>query len=313
VNRTTRVGVAGLPRSGTSWLGRTLSLAEGLTYYREPDNFDHVPGASPRFRFLYLPAGSDDAEYRRHMERALSGAIATHFTMNQDPGPLLRRLPKRWWSIGDHAPVLFLRGSEGLVKLVHSNLALDFLLERFPEMRQVYIVRHPCGQFASWRRQGWTPTPERLVQDTRLMEDHLAPFADHIRRADGFWAKAGVWWGAVNHVVHRQTLQRPTRIIVAFEWLCAAPEDHYRQLYDRLGLVWTDATDRFLRESNRRGKSGKGADRPYSLVRDTSQQATRWKQEVDAAEIAECRAAAEPFDLPYYPDFEPEPWGPSWS
>lgn len=310
MTRRTRVAVAGLPRSGTSWLARGLSLAEGLTYYREPDNHDHVPGASPRFPFLYLPAGADDAEYRQHMQRALSGEVATHFTMSQDPGPLLRRLPKNWWPMADHAPLLFWRGSEGLVKLVNSNLALDFLLEHFPATRQVYIVRHPCGQFASWRRQGWTPKPERLLEDARLVADHLASLEDHIRSAEGFWSKAGAWWGAVNRIVHRQSQKRPERLVVTFEWLCAAPLAHYRQLFDRLGLQWTVAAEHFLQESNRPGKD-KG--KPYSLVRDASQEATKWKREVDAADIAACRAAAEPFELPYYPNFEPEPSAPSWS
>lgn len=303
--------VAGLPRSGTSWLARGLSFAKGLTYYREPDNDDHVPGAQPRFRHLYLPAGSHDEEYRAHMERTFSGQVATHFTLSQDPGPLLRRLPKTWWPIGDRAPALFCRGRDGLVKLVNSNLALDFLSERFPDTRQVYIVRHPCGQFASWQRQGWTPKPERLLEDPRLLEDHLAPVADHIRNARGFWEKAGVWWGAVNRVVNRQSEQRPERLVLTFEWLCAAPLDHYRTLYDRLGLEWTAASEQFLQESNR--PTTKGDKQPYSLVRDASHEATKWKREVGADDIAACRAAVEPFELPHYPDFEPVASAPSWS
>ena len=44
------VVVAGFPRSGTSWLAKGLSFAPGFTYYREPDNFNFVPGAEERFR-----------------------------------------------------------------------------------------------------------------------------------------------------------------------------------------------------------------------------------------------------------------------
>ncbi len=37
--------VVGFPRSGTSWLAKCLSFAPDFTYYREPDNFNFVPGA----------------------------------------------------------------------------------------------------------------------------------------------------------------------------------------------------------------------------------------------------------------------------
>jgi hypothetical protein len=71
------VVVAGFPRSGTSWLAKGLSFAPGFTYYREPDNFNFVPGAEERFTNLYLTAEHDDAAYRRLMTRAAAGEVAT--------------------------------------------------------------------------------------------------------------------------------------------------------------------------------------------------------------------------------------------
>lgn len=300
MQRRTDIVVAGMPRSGTSWLARGLSFADGLTYYREPDNHDHVAGASPRFPFLYLPAGARDAEYLAHMQRALTGRIATPFTMSQDPGPWLGRVDKRWWWLGERIPALFGRQPRCLVKLVNSNLALDFLAEHFPAARQVYIVRHPCGQFASWQRQGWQPKPERLLEDPRLVADHLAPFEELIRSADGFWPKAGALWGAVNTVAHRQAQKRPKRLLLTFEWLCDDPIAHFRSLYEQLGVAWNESVERFLRQSNRGGKN-----KPYSLVRNSAHEATKWKDEVARNDVAACRAVVEAFGLPFYPGFEP--------
>ena len=32
-----RIAVVGMPRSGTSWLAKALSLCDGVSYYFEPD------------------------------------------------------------------------------------------------------------------------------------------------------------------------------------------------------------------------------------------------------------------------------------
>mgnify|MGYP002634593654 CR=1 FL=1 len=295
--------VAGVARSGTSWVAKGLSFAKGYTYYREPDNFDYVPGAREGFDWLYLPAApgpaTNDLGYRAHMERALTGRLATAFVMREDPGPLFARLDPRWRILGEKIPLLWFRRPGRLVKLVRSNLALDWLAARFPEMRQVYVIRHPCGQYASWRRLGWTPHPERLLASPELIRHHLAPHVERLRTASSFWERAGAWWGAINSVVYRQLHRCPQRFIVQYEWLCQDPNARFRELYRLLGLEWTAGADAFLTHANQGGD-----EHPYSLLRDAAQRPGRWKQELTEAEVRECRLAAAPFDLPYYPDLQ---------
>lgn len=301
-----RIIVAGMPRTGTSWLAKALSHAPRFTYYREPDNWEHVDGAEPYFPRLYLPSGSDDGNYRLLMERALNGKLATGFTMIQDPGPLLNRLPRRWRRRVNWPPILYLRKRHVLVKLVYSNLALDWLHEHFPEAQQVYVMRHPCGQFASWQRLGWTPDPHELLESEPLVHDYLEPFAALIRSARTFWEKAGALWGATNLVVAKQRERRPARVILQFEWLCEDPLSRFRSLYNRLDLAWTPAARHFLEQHDRRD------DRSYSMQRRSREEIDRWRSELSARDIEECRRFAEPFGLPFYPDFQPTPRDPLW-
>ena len=84
--------VAGFPRSGTSWLAKSLSFARGFTYYREPDNVDQVPEAEERFRNLYLTRDRDDVAYRRLMTRAFCGRLGTRHNKIEHPGPLITAL-----------------------------------------------------------------------------------------------------------------------------------------------------------------------------------------------------------------------------
>lgn len=292
--------VSGFPRSGTSWLAKCLSFAPGFTYYREVDNYEFVPGAEERFANIYLTAEHDDDAYRRLMTRAAAGEVATARTLRQNPGPLLKHLRGPGRALGERFPILFLRKRHVLLKLVYANLNLDWISANLPHARQVCVLRHPCGQFDSWKRLGWEPRPERLLENPRLVADHLAPFADLIRAATDYWERAGALWAATVYVMHRQTPPGSPRLLVSYEWLCGDPVTRFEQLYAHLDLTWTPEAARFIRASDDEDDS-----RTYSLTRPTAKQIDKWKERLSAGEIDACRRFVEPFGLPYYPGFEP--------
>jgi hypothetical protein len=292
--------VAGFPRSGTSWLAKCLSFAPGFTYYREVDNYEFVPGAEERFANLYLTADHDDDAYRRLMTRAAAGEVATARTLKQNPGPLLKPFRGPGRALGERYPFLFLRKRHVLLKLVYANLNLAWLSANLPHARQVCVLRHPCGQFDSWQRLGWEPRPARLLENARLVADHLSPFVELIRAADGFWERAGALWGATMYVLHRQTRADAGRIVVAYEWLCGDPVARFQDLYRRLDMTWTPAAERFIR-----GSDAEGDQATYSMTRPTAKQIDKWKRRLAATDVAACRRFVDPFELPYYPGFEP--------
>jgi hypothetical protein len=311
---TRRLLVAGMPRSGTSWLAKALSLADGFTYYREPDNPEHVSGAKPYFRSLYLSREMSDPGYESHIARALDGRIATPFTLAENLPLSLRRCTTVLSKIPlldrlgvQLSRIVTPRPKNVLAKLVFANLTLERLAWRFPFAKQVYIVRHPCGQFESWKRQGWEPRPEKLLGCTALREDHLELFEPAIRSAETFWERAGAYWGAINYVIHRQSDGNHAQHRIQFEWLCEAPTERMRLLSETLRLNWNTAVERFLQRSNKNG-----SDLPYSLERDSRGQIAKWKQVLRRREIDECRKYVELFGIPLYPEFEPIPSEPSW-
>jgi hypothetical protein len=289
-------------------VAKTLSFAPGYTYYREPDNSDHVPGAQPWFRFRYLPAGTDDAAFAAHMGRALEGRITTPATMAEAPGPVLGHLPTRVRDvIGARLPALYFRKEGVLLKLIHCNLALEWIADAAPTARQVVVIRHPCGTFASWRRQGWAPDVKRLLDDERLVADHLAPYADLIERADGFWERAGAYWGAVTLVVTKQLERNGAWLPVQHEWLCQEPLERFKQLYAAAGLTWVDDAEEFLARADHGGDTA-----TQSMRRSSRAEIDKWKTEVEPVDQDACRRMVERFELPWYPDFSTAVEPPRW-
>ena len=64
---------------------------------------------------------------------------------------------------------------------------------------------------------------------------------------------------------------------------------------------WSPRAARFIRESD-----AEDDQRTYSLTRPTARQADKWKQRLTPDDVAACRRFVEPFELPYYPGFEPQ-------
>jgi hypothetical protein len=157
----------------------------------------------------------------------------------------------------------------------------------------------PFGRPGRWL--GWEPKPDRLLENPRLVADHLQPFEPLIRRAKGFWERAGALWGATVYVIHRQTTAESPRDIVAYEWLCGDPRARFQELYRRLDMEWTAPAERFTARAN-----GEGDAWAYSLTRVAAKQVDGWRPRLTQGEIDACRRFVEPFELPYYPDFEPE-------
>lgn len=305
-----QIVVSGLPRSGTSWTGKALSFASGFSYCREPDNSDYVSGAPAKeYWNLYVRAGDNHPVYGPHMERALMGKIANNFTMHEDYGPIVSRIPERFRSIAEYWPALYLRKPNVIVKLIRSSLALEWIADRFPGAHIISLLRHPVGQFESYLKQGWEPAdPAALLDDERLVADHLAPYADILRSADGFWERAGAFWGAINLVIYRQAQAGAAHNIVPFEWLCADAPTRMPELYKRIGLTWSKRSAAFVAP-----KEGTNDGAPYSLERNSRAQIDKWQKTVAQRDIDACRAFAEPFGLPIYANFDPWCAEPYWA
>ncbi len=163
-----RLFVAGVPRSGTTWVGQALGRTQGAVYVHEPDG-DHDPFAF-RARLGHrvapvLEADDDDRDY----ERLFTGAFAGGRYAGTWRDKIARRLyggtpvDDRWraWLGGSVSPTLRLvtqlavprvgvPGAEHvIVKSVRSELAMDWIVARFRP--QVLLVeRNPLNVLASW-------------------------------------------------------------------------------------------------------------------------------------------------------------------
>lgn len=281
--------LAGLPRSGSSWTGTLLATGAGMRYFREPFNAKWHRYAEP-FQFHYLRDGDANTRFDAYCRAAFEGRIGGP-AVEKHEWNLYRRYS--WWP------------GRVLIKEVHAVLALE-RIERLVHPRVVVIVRHPCALAASWLRL-WRERPDDpmwrgvddhisgLLQQQALLEDYLAPYVHVLQSAQTYLEKVGALWGAVYTVMLRQAANRPGWIVVTHEALSADPEGAFRSLFRQLDLQWTDLSDQRL-EKTTSSQSAK----PYATMRISSEESDKWRNELDAQQIAEVLQGARPFGIDLY-------------
>jgi hypothetical protein len=314
-----RILVVGAPRSATSWVEQAMREAPGTAGVGEPDNEDNFPFAIKAKkglgRYPVVTANSPPpADYVRLWEGAFRGgrhsAAPMPFT-----ALLLHRVAKRRTSVEGRtewsavrrwmleqsatlsAPSRSRRTDTIVVKSVFAPFALSWICERWGP-RLVLTTRSPLNTVASWRRLGWArpfakhpllaedPAPVLRRVSPRLELPPVPDLADSLGRLT--WEL-----GAITAVLHEVARQRPGTVILRHEELCADPIGRFREVFDRVGLEWSGAVERYLTGRDRAGT------RPYDTARIAAHEATRWQATLHGQEATHISDVAAGFGTPW--------------
>lgn len=293
--------LAGIARSGTTWIANALSHCEGATLVHEPDNdrhHVHAMAAKARLgRYPVLRPGDAAPAYARLFEAAFT-----------DPGPdprgdrrraVARRLvgddaeavnrvmadPDRAWPwrlraafLATTAPVPGPRPpGPRIVKTVHAPLATEWLVERLRPDAAFVVVRHPANVIGSWRDLGWDLDvfpwrSEALWGGDGTPAENPGPGAP-----EGF-AHRAAWMFALVANALVTAAERHGLAVVDHEDVIEAPAARLADLAGTLGLTWTDEAEAWVRE---RDQPGEG----YEIHRVAAQERGRWRSRLPGDEL----------------------------
>ena len=244
--------VTGLPRSGTSWVGKMLEASGEVVYVNEPLNPKHPPGRSPgvldgpvTHRFQYISA-EDDAAWRRAFADTLSLRYRVVPELRQNRSAYdLARMVKYATSFG----VGRLRGRRALLDDPYALFSTRWLVEEMG-CRAVVLVRDPVAFVGSWRTLGWTIHFHELLEQPALVRDHLGPYVDRMRALVGSpdWvARSALLWEMAYDVVDRSVRSLAGVQLISYESLVAEPMERFADLYGTVGLRWSEAAQSRVR------------------------------------------------------------------
>lgn len=271
--------VVGMPRSGTTWLGKTLGYAPEALYYHESG----APATEREFCektwAFYAVPGRDYDWIREKWDPIFRGKLV-HGAMWHNKIP--RRLRPGFRVVDKEVVPFFLT---------------EWLAEHY-NCEVLFIVRHPCGVAASYNALDWRGSM-MLWKDENTVKYHLAPYVDRMQEARTHWELVGVEWGARHKVMTDWLVEHPRWRCIRYEDLCRDPLKQFRELYEAFGLTWTNVAATRIEtdtssENPSKQKNLMNTQRVSSLVFD------RWRQKMSKDEIEQVRCFAEYFDLPWY-------------
>ena len=271
--------VTGLPRSGTSWVGKMLEASNEVVYVNEPLNPRHPPGRSPgvlnatvTHRFQYICADNESGWARAFEDTtALRYRLGAELRQNRS-GYDLARMAKYLWAFTSGR----VRGRRALLDDPFAVLATPWLVERIGAV-PVVLVRDPVALVGSWRKLGWTVRFHELLEQPLLVRDLLGPYVDEMRALVGSQddvAKISLLWRATYDIVDQARARDPRIHVVRYEDLASSPLTAFRALYDHFGLTWCDAVSERI-ETATSAKGGDNRSHVWSLRGGVSRTAFR--------------------------------------
>ena len=280
----TRILVSGLPRSGTTWLARTIAEAPGAIYVHEPDTIEVDPLAWVARRdlgfFPTLSPGDRADDYRLLWEFAFAGGWPERVRWPQwiRNGAAKRQLPfeLRAALLRFGARRIIARGpitEHQVVKSVFSVSTLEWLAEEF-HPTVIVTWRHPLNLVPSWQERGWPVHEYRIrpVVEARFGGTDVWPLP-----TEGD-VERFAWAACAESVLALETAaSHGDWIVVGHEQHCLDPLRAFETLFQHAHLQWTDRVADALLGTNRDGSG-------YETNRMWRDEPQRWRTRLSPSE-----------------------------
>jgi hypothetical protein len=250
--------LAGMARSGTTWLAETICSQLECRLIFEPFHPDLVPPYSGLEYQQYLRPHEESTRFQSFFEPLASG-----------------RMRNRWID----REVAYLRPGCRLIKAVRGSLVLGWIHARYPTLPLLLVVRHPCANVASFLRLGWSSDRdiESILAQRALVEDHVAEHMGTLERATHPHQRIAVLWCVVNLVPLRQ-LGREGLHRFYYEDLRDRPYETVPRVFEALRRPFDESVYGELDRASRTAK------RPSDFGR-RAQSTQRWRTELGDSRV----------------------------
>lgn len=300
--------VTGAHRTGTGWISRVLAKSPTpLCYVWEPFSPRHRPGALPvRFEryFQYVCA-----ENAGDLADALADTIALRYRPLAELRSLRNprdagRMARDWWVFSRERR----RGAAALLKDPIALFSSEWLADTF-DLDVVVLIRHPAAFAATIKTRQWRHSFQSFLDQPLLMRDFLAPYEEEIRHHAGAQRDivdhAAVLWKVLYSAVERFQERHPDWIYVRLEDLSRNTLPAFRELYDRLGLEWSDEVESYLRATSDERNLAVDMD-PGSVRRHSTAHSWSWQKLLTPGEIERVGVLTDPLWRRFYSEAD---WG----
>ena len=297
--------VTGAHRSGTTWVGKMLAADADTAYVSEPLNVLHRRGvfrAPVKHWYTYIN-NENESEY----------LPAFHDLLNFEYHTLLEirsiRSRKDFLRMGRDFHTFFIgnmHGQRALLKDPFAVFSAPWFAQKL-NCQVVITVRHPGAFASSLKRLNWSFDFRDLLAQPALMHDHLE--ADRVDmesiKPDDIIGQSALLWRMIYRFVHSTRSLFPDFKIVRHKDLSLDPIAGYKELYEALGLTFTEKVRKvILNASSPENPAELSKKKVHSVKLDSRANVDNWKKHLSADEITRIRKMTEDVSHLFYSDEE---------
>ncbi|WP_179131499.1 sulfotransferase [Candidatus Entotheonella palauensis] len=277
--------IASMPRSGSTWVGETLSQSPRAAYLHEPFTQTLRDEGAPGGTFQF-PLDAPPSCYPRV-------AAYLHHGLPKFRQGIVRQ-PKKWRLSDRHERQM-------VVKEVNA-LGLPWFLREF-QPHVIHLVRHPAAVSNSRSRLAWNESLQRMFLPETIQQHQ----AQWIEESGEPWLIAGAVHGLAVRLTSQILADYPNSIEVIYEDLCQDPMTEFKTLLDFCGLPMTDDVRQYIHANTNNEDGGREAS-PWGTSRDSAAMLERWMHELEPGHIAQIRKGFEAMNPGFYTG---DQWWPS--
>lgn len=296
----------GMPRSGTTWIGKIFDSHPDTLYRHEPDSWgllNSIPLMAPVERADEYASRIRDFCTRLPGMKMTKVAASTPIFPKSYYSPLRHQMFRlnvfavkaAAKMFGEQAVYNLIRaedmaGIRMVWKSIESLGRLGAIERAMRPCYGIHIARHPCGYAASVLRG---ESQRRFTSDVSASEDmglltlclDTATARQHGLTLESLKRMHPVerlaWrWVLFNTKAMQDIEGEPGCMTLRYEDLCRDPVGVAKQLFEFTRLPWNEQTERFVNQS-----TSKDVGRYYSVVKDPLKASSKWKDELSRADI----------------------------
>jgi hypothetical protein len=216
-------------RSGSTWIEEVISVSDKFRIMFEPFH-------------KYETAGLEHWEYRQYLERE----NRSEAFLRDAKRVLEGRVRSKW--IDQDNRVFF--SNRRLIKDIRTNLCVAWMKQQFPDLKVIYLIRHPFSVALSRMKLGWEADLGLMTSQSELMAKHFpndAAFFQSI--TDPFLQHVAFW--VIENLVPLRELEDGDALPIAYEDVQRDPTREFSRVFEWLDLEVPQGIDLLAKKPSR--------------------------------------------------------------
>jgi hypothetical protein len=213
--------LSSMGRSGSTFLSNIINHDNRFRVLFEPFRHDIVEQAKEFVYPFYLRPDNVNVRYYLSAKKIVSGRVGSQWINKENNCSF----PKA-----------------RLIKDIRSNFFLKWLKNRFPDLKVILLMRHPCAVVHSWISAGFGDgriSRERLLENHHFVSDMDDNLLKAYTKAETDFERLIFFWCFHYYVPLRQFDPRDIYLLF-YEKFIMNPEDEARKLFQFLGYDYSE-------------------------------------------------------------------------